>query len=135
MFVEGGQPNSLGFVPFVEIMECDWASFSSDAKSMQDVPANPSKDVAVEASRTLANWETGMMRIMGLIKPVPARRLINWVCGSHMKLTGKQKLTRLVNFHVSAIVMIKVIIFMCTSMGLLNDAGIVVDPTQIAEFY
>jgi hypothetical protein len=50
MFVEGGQPNSLGFVPFVEIMECDWASFSSDAKSMQDVPANPSKDVAVEAS-------------------------------------------------------------------------------------
>jgi hypothetical protein len=55
--------------------------------------------------------------------------------GSDMRLTGKQKLTRLVNFHVSAIVMIKVIIFMCTSMGLLNDAGIVVDPTQIAEFY
>ena len=26
----------------------------------------------------LANWETGMMRIMGLMKLVPARRL-NWV--------------------------------------------------------
>jgi hypothetical protein len=46
MFVEG-----LEFVPFVEIMECDWASFSSDAKSMQDVLANPSKDVASSSGK------------------------------------------------------------------------------------
>ncbi|KAN0072518.1 hypothetical protein V8E54_009447, partial [Elaphomyces granulatus] len=32
---EGGRPNNLEFVPFVEIMEVDWAS---DAKSIQDVP-------------------------------------------------------------------------------------------------
>jgi hypothetical protein len=34
MFAEGGRPNNLEFVLFVEIMEVDWAS---DAKSFQDV--------------------------------------------------------------------------------------------------
>jgi hypothetical protein len=46
---EGGRPNNLEFVPFVEIMEVDWAS---DAKSIQDVPATPVKEVKPEAAST-----------------------------------------------------------------------------------
>jgi hypothetical protein len=50
MFAEGGRPNNLEFVPFVEIMEVDWAS---DAKSIQDVPATPvKKEVKPEAAST-----------------------------------------------------------------------------------
>ncbi|KAN0075736.1 hypothetical protein V8E54_007006 [Elaphomyces granulatus] len=50
---EGGRPNNLEFVPFVEIMEVDWAS---DAKSIQDVPATPvKKEVKPEAASTGGN--------------------------------------------------------------------------------
>jgi hypothetical protein len=50
MFAEGGRPNNLEFVLFVEIMEVDWAS---DAKSIQDVPATPvKKEVKPEAAST-----------------------------------------------------------------------------------
>ena len=64
MFVEGGRPNSLEFV--LEIMEWDWASFSSDAKSIQDV-GYTSKSVprmlrAVEASclRSFRGFKYGL---------------------------------------------------------------------------
>ncbi|KAN0068311.1 hypothetical protein V8E54_013507 [Elaphomyces granulatus] len=44
------RPNNLEFVPFMEIMEVDWAS---DAKSIQDVPATPvKKEVKPEAAST-----------------------------------------------------------------------------------
>lgn len=50
MFAEAGRPNNLEFVPFVEIVEVDWAS---DAKSFQDVPATPvKKEVKPEAAST-----------------------------------------------------------------------------------
>jgi hypothetical protein len=46
MFAESGRPNNLEFVPFIEIMEVDWAPNSNDAKSIPDVPATPAqKDV------------------------------------------------------------------------------------------
>ena len=42
MFVPDPRPSTLEFVPFIEIMEIDWAS--SDTKvSVQDIPATPSK--------------------------------------------------------------------------------------------
>ena len=42
MFAPDARPSTLEFVPFIEIMEIDWAS--SDTKvSVQDIPATPSK--------------------------------------------------------------------------------------------
>ena len=50
MFAEGDRPNNLEFVPFVAIMDVDWAS---DAKPIQDVPATPvKKEVKPEAAST-----------------------------------------------------------------------------------
>jgi hypothetical protein len=56
MFAEGGRPNNLEYIPFIEIMEVDWAPNSNDAKSIPaDLPATPSRrDVKpdVASSRT-----------------------------------------------------------------------------------
>jgi hypothetical protein len=56
MFAEGGRPNNLEYIPFIEIMEVDWAPSSNDAKSIPaDLPATPSrKNVKpdVSSSRT-----------------------------------------------------------------------------------
>jgi hypothetical protein len=50
MFADGGRPNNLEFVPFVEIVEVDWAS---DARSFQDIPATPvKKEAKPEAAST-----------------------------------------------------------------------------------
>jgi hypothetical protein len=43
MFDSGACPNLLEFVPFVEIIDIDWAFFSNDKASSLDVPATPSK--------------------------------------------------------------------------------------------
>jgi hypothetical protein len=42
MFTPDARPSTLEFVPFIEIMEIDWASSDTKA-SFQDIPATPSK--------------------------------------------------------------------------------------------
>jgi hypothetical protein len=55
MFAPDAKPTSLEFVPFVEIMEIDWAAYSNDSK---DIPATPPKKIGRPGSTS-----TGKRRI------------------------------------------------------------------------
>jgi hypothetical protein len=50
MFTDDGRPSNLDFIPFVEIMDVDWASGTASSDGNQNFPATPKRSAKPDAA-------------------------------------------------------------------------------------